>query len=195
MFFPLLHWFKSFGWCCDSTLGWEGATQWKRGCQVHVGCFVATLHHIALDWKATVKKPRRLYHITGARSTCQASLHWHFKALLFFKRVLSIWETFLLSCGEGAACRAEEGGTNLHQQSLGSVAGLLDVSPGIVQMSLQTKNSGCDRQHDVFALPPAFREKPTSKGLFWMFWCVFSLQQNSVADDAPRGSCPRQLIH
>lgn len=59
---------------------------------------------------------------------------------------------------------AEEGGTDLHHKSLVSVAGLLDVSPDIVWMSVQTTNGGSD--HDVFTLPPAFRDKHISKGLF-----------------------------
>lgn len=97
-----------------------------------------------------------------AHSTCQAS--WHFKDLLFFKWVPSIWENVLLSWGERSR--------NLHQKSLDSAASLLDVGPGIVWMSVQTKNSGSDRLCDVFTLPPAFRDQHISKWLFKMLLCV-----------------------
>lgn len=80
------------------------------------------------------------------------------KTYCFLKWVPSIWENVLLSWGEG--------GRNLHQKSFDSVASLLDVSPDIVWMSVQTKNSGSDRLRDVFTLPPAFRDKHIST---WMF--------------------------
>lgn len=54
----------------------------------------------------------------------------------------------------------------MHQKSLDSVASLLDVGPDIVWMSVQAKSSGSDRLHDVFTLPPAFRDKHISKWLF-----------------------------
>lgn len=82
----------------------------------------------------------------------------------------------------------------MHQKSFDSAASLLDVGPDIVWTSVQTKNSGSDRLHDVFTLPPAFRDKHISKWLLLnAFMCASSLQELSQMM-LGEGALPRLLL-